>query len=154
MPTRIDFIYMRALLNLFRNVMKYSKWWKIDGISFDCIVNSANFKQGAPKDQPTAVPVPHACAQPHHAGSSGHRHWGSEAWDSPCFRKPLTSCRGECKAVYQVPAPHNTCGSCWLGTARQFSHDMRGEGGSWFWCMCAPFFNLSFENSKLNCSTA
>jgi len=38
--------------------------------------------------------------------------------------------RVECKAVYQVPAPHNTCGSCWLGTAQQFYHDMRGEGGS------------------------
>ena len=98
------------------------------------------------------MPVPHACAQPHHAGSSSHRHWGSEAWESPCLRKPLTSCRGECKAVYQVPAPHNTCGSCWLGTARQFSHDMRGKGGSWFWCMCAPCFNLSFEKSKLNCT--
>ena len=39
-------------------------------------------------------------------------------------------CRGECKAVYQVPAPHNTCRSCWLGTAQQFYHGMRGEGGS------------------------
>ena len=25
--------------------------------------------------------------------------------------------------------PHNTCRSCWLGTAQQFHHDMRGEGG-------------------------
>ena len=24
-------------------------------------------------------------------------------------------------------------------------HDMRGEGGSWVWCLCAPYFNLSFE---------
>ena len=39
-------------------------------------------------------------------------------------------CRGECKAVYQAPAPHNTCRSCWLGTAQQFYHGMRGEGGS------------------------
>ena len=31
-------------------------------------------------------------------------------------------------------------------------HDMRGEGGSWVWCMCAPYFNLSFENNELNCS--
>ena len=38
--------------------------------------------------------------------------------------------RGECRAVYQAPAPHNTCGSCWLGTAQQFYHDMRGEGRS------------------------
>ena len=32
---------------------------------------------------------------------------------------------------------------------RQFSHDMRREGGSWVWCICAPCFNLSFENSVL-----
>ena len=32
--------------------------------------------------------------------------------------------------------------------------DMRGERGSWVWCMCAPCFNLSFENSELNCSSA
>ena len=61
-------------------------------------------------------------------------------------------CPSECKAVYQAPAPHNTCGSCWLGTAPQFSHEMCGEDGSWVWCMCAPNFNLSFENSDLNCS--
>ena len=24
-----------------------------------------------------------------------------------------------------MQAPHNTCGSCWLGTAQQFYHDMR-----------------------------
>ena len=45
------------------------------------------------------------------------------------FSKTLY-CRGECKAVYQAPATHNTFGSCWLGTAQQFYHDMRGEGGS------------------------
>ena len=39
-------------------------------------------------------------------------------------------CRGDCKAVYQAPAPHNTCESCWLGTAQQFYHNMHGEGGS------------------------
>ena len=29
-PTSKDFTYTRTLLNLFRNVMKYSNWWKID----------------------------------------------------------------------------------------------------------------------------
>ena len=48
----------------------------------------------------------------------------------------------------------NTCGSCWLENVRQLSHDMQGEGGSWVRCMCSPCFNLSFENSELNCSTA
>ena len=48
---------------------------------------------------------------------------------NPRLRK-TPYCRGECNAVHQVPAPHNTCGSCWLGTAQQFHHDMRGEGGS------------------------
>ena len=149
---------MSTLLNLFRNVMKYIKWWKIDWISFDCIENSANVKQGAPKDQPTAVPVPHACAQPITrvvaAADSCFALTGAQKLGGVrVSEKPLTSCWGVCKAVYQVPAPHNTCGSCWLGTARQSSHDMSAEGGSWFWCMCAPCFNLSFEKSKLNCST-
>ena len=35
--------------------------------------NSAILKQEAPKYQHTAVPVPHACAQPYHAGSGSHR---------------------------------------------------------------------------------
>ena len=35
-----------------------------------------------------------------------------------------------CKAVYQAPAPHNTCGRCWLVTAQRFYQDMRGKGGS------------------------
>ena len=48
--------------------------------------------------------------------------------ENPCLQNPY--CRGECKAVYQALAPHNTYGSCWLGTVQQFYHDMRGEGGS------------------------
>ena len=117
-------------------------------------------KQGAHKHQPTARPLPHACAQPYHAGSGSHGqlfrpYWGSSAWHSrrsvsgenPCIKDPFLLRR-------EVPAPHNTCGSCWLGTAPQFSHDVRGEGGSWAWCMCAPCVNWSFENSELNCSTA
>ena len=38
------------------------------------------------------------------------------------------------------------------GNGTAVLHGMRGEGGSWVWCMCAPCFNLSFENSDLNCS--
>ena len=39
-------------------------------------------------------------------------------------------------------------------TAQQFSHDMRGEGGSWIG-VCVPLgLGLSFENSELTCSTA
>ena len=50
-PTSKDFTYTRALLNLCRNVMKYSNWWKIVWTQFDCISenyleNSANLKQG------------------------------------------------------------------------------------------------------------
>ena len=48
--------------------------------------------------------------------------------ENPCLKNPY--CGGECKAVYQAPALHDTSGSCWLGTAQQFHHDMRGEGGS------------------------
>ena len=35
--------------------------------------NSAILKQEAPEDQLMAVPVPHACAQPYHAGSGSYR---------------------------------------------------------------------------------
>ena len=60
--------------------------------------NSANLEQLAHTHQPTAWPVPHACAQPRHAGSGSHGqlsrpNWGSSAWHSrrsvngenPCF---------------------------------------------------------------------
>ena len=120
---------------------------------------TSKLKQGAHIHQPTAWPLPHACLQPYHAGSGSHGqlfrpHWGSSAWHS-C--RPVTGENPRTKDPFlprRVPAPHNICGSCWLGTARQFSHDMRGEGGSSVWCMCAPCFNLSFENIELNCSTA
>lgn len=32
--------------------------------------------------------------------------------------------RGEGKAVYPGPASHNTRGTCWMGTAQQFYHDV------------------------------
>ena len=35
---------------------------------------------------------------------------------------------------------------------REAEKETRGEDGSWVWCMCTPCFNLSFENSDLNCS--
>ena len=73
--------------------------------------------------------------------SGSHRqlfrsYWGPPTWHSrrvndrvePASQNPY--CRGEGKAVYQAPAPHNTCGSCWLGTAQRFHHEMRGESGS------------------------
>ena len=47
-------------------------------------------------------------------------------------------CRGECKALLKAPAPRNTRRSCWLGTARHFSHDMRGKGGSGVTLICVP----------------
>ena len=89
--------------------------------------NSANLKQGAHIHQPTAGPVPHACAQPYHGGSDSHRQLLMNG-ENPRLKNPY--CRGVSKAVYQVPAPPNTCGSCWLETAQQFYHEMRGEGRS------------------------
>ena len=49
-----------------------------------------NLKQGANIHQPTAWPVPHACAQPYPPGSDSHGqlfcpYWGSSAWHS-CAR--------------------------------------------------------------------
>ena len=72
-------------------------------------------------------------------------YWGSSAWHSRRvnergkFRVSKTLyCRDECKALLWAPAPHNTCGSCWLGTARHISHDMRGEGWSGVTLICVP----------------
>ena len=67
------------------------------------------------------------------ARSGAHKHGkviGVMNRVNPHLKNPWAYCRSECKAVYQASAPHNTCGSCWLGTAQQFYHDMRGEGGS------------------------
>ena len=56
---------------------------------------------------------------------------------SPLVSKTLY-CRGECKALLKAPAQRNTRGSCWLGTARLFSKDMRGKGGSGVTLICVP----------------
>ena len=94
---------------------------------------TSKLKQGTHILQPTAWPLPHACAQPYHASSGSHGqlfrpYWGSSAWHS---RRSVTGENPSLpRRVLQVPPPHNTCGSCWLRTAL---HDMRGEGGSWSW---------------------
>ena len=81
--------------------------------------------------------------------------------ENPRVSKTLC-CRGECKALLQAPAPHNTCGSCWLGTARQFSHHMLREGGSGVTLICVPVTasrkrkteqNLIFRYNFIQCST-
>ena len=68
---------------------------------FYCIENSANLKQETHIHQPTAGPVPHACAMQYQEGSSSHRqlfcpYWGPPAWQSrwvnePASQKPLTA---------------------------------------------------------------
>ena len=96
-------------------------------------------------------------------------YWGSSAWHSRRVNERGKSrvsktlyCRGECKALLWAPAPHNTCGSCWLGTARHFSHDMRGEGWSGVTLICVPVVapgkrkteeNLIFHDNFIQCST-
>ena len=69
MPKSKGFTYTHAPFNLFRNIMKYSNWWKIDWTWFDCIESSANLKQVEHIHQPTAGPVPHACAPPYRTRS-------------------------------------------------------------------------------------
>ena len=49
--------------------------------------SKTNLQQGAHIHQPTAWPVPHACAQPYHPGSGSHGqqfrpYWGSSVWHS------------------------------------------------------------------------
>ena len=46
---------------------------------------TSRLKQGAHLRQPTAWPLPHACAKPYHVGSGSHGqlfrpYWGSSAW--------------------------------------------------------------------------
>ena len=53
-----------------------------------------------------------------------HSRWVNER-GKPAFQKPLTAEKQSIKRQL-----YTTCGSCWLGTAQQFHHDMRGEGGS------------------------
>ena len=59
-------------------------------ISGNYLENSANLEQGAHIHQPTAWPIPHACAQPRHAGSGSHAqlfrpNWGSSENGKPVF---------------------------------------------------------------------
>ena len=86
-------------------------------------------------------------------------HWGSTAWHGhrsvtgkTCVQRPFTAEVSplQCKCQFHTT---QSCGSCWLGTTLQLYHNMCGEGGSQIWCMCARCFNLSLENSELNCST-
>ena len=85
---------------------------------------------------------------PIHMTSAVAAYWGSSAWHSS---RSVSRMPGR---VLKMPAPHKTCGSCWLRTTQQFSQDMRGKGRSWVWCVCALCFNLPFENSELNFSNA
>ena len=58
-------------------------------------------------------------------------YWGSSAWNTQINGQSSDECIiGSCKAILQASAPYNNCGSCWLGTAWQFSYGMRWEGGS------------------------
>ena len=66
-----------------------------------------------------------------------HSRWVNER-GKPASQKPFTAevnakqspGNQAAPAAPPAPAPHNTCGSCCRGTAKQFHHDMRGEGGS------------------------
>ena len=83
-----------------------------------------------------------------------HRHRiavGSMNGENPRLKCPLLLRLVQSTTLSASSAPHNTYGICWLGTARQFSHDLRGV------CVCVPLaLSLSFENSELtlNCSPA
>ena len=100
----------------------------------------------------------HAHSHITQAGSHRQRfrsYWGSTAWHGhrsvtgeTCVKRPFPA---EVSPLSASSTPHMW--SCWLGTAQQLYHNMSGEGRSRVWCMCAPYFNLSFENSELNCST-
>ena len=113
MPSGKDFTFTRALLNLFRNVMKYSYWWKIDW--FDCFENSANLKQGKHIHQPTAGSVPHACAQSYHAGSGNCRQLFHPYWGPPARQSHWVNERG--KPTSQKPRSTGTCSTVTLNSS-------------------------------------
>ena len=71
--------------------------------------------------------------------------------ESKNVEKPVSS-REWCNAFLLAPAPHNTCGSRLLGSARHF-FDMRGEVLPWVGVYLPLALSLSFENSELNGST-
>ena len=55
---------------------------------------------------------------------------------SPSIKDPLLPRRVQSTPVSASSTQHP--GSCWLGTARHFSHDMRGKGGSGVTLICVP----------------
>ena len=69
-----------------------------------------------------ARPVPNACAQPYHQGHGSHEKLFTLI-RAHVFKGPLLPRQLESTPL--SPAQHNTYGSCWLETARQFSHGMR-----------------------------
>ena len=59
-------------------------------------LNSTALKIEQTIDQPIAESIPHACAQPYHGGSGGHRklfrpYWGPPAWQTCWLHEPLTA---------------------------------------------------------------
>ena len=71
--------------------------------------------------------------------------------ENPCLKPPTS----EASAKHSFNPQLYTTLVWSLGTARQFSNDIRGEGGSWVnVCVPALALSLSFENSELNRSTA
>ena len=83
-----------------------------------------------------------------------HKHgiaFGSVNEENPCLKPPTSEASTKHSFKPQLHTTH-----VWnLATARQFSNDMRGEGGSWVG-VCAPALalSLSFESGELNRSTA
>ena len=110
-------------------------------------------------DTPTCHYLMHVHSHIMRAGNHGqrfHPYWGWTGWHGhwsvtreTCVKRPFPA---EVSPLSASSTQH-----MWellsQGTAPQLYHDMRGEVRSQVWCMCAPCFNLSFENSELNCST-
>ena len=76
---------------------------------------------------------------------------GLKNGENPCLKGPLKP-----RVVQSIPLSARTTEHMWALFVRNRTAVFRHARGSPImgWCMCAPCFSFSFENSELNRSTA
>ena len=145
MPKNKYFTYIHALFNLFRNVMNYSNFWKIDWTLFDWI--SEYCLEGAHLHQPThahiyiarAVAVTDSCL----AFIGAHQHGiavGLMNEENPCLKEPLLQ-----NSVQSTPYSASSTQHMWelLAGNRTAVLPPHTRGRRIIdWCMCAPCFKI------------
>ena len=109
-----------------------------------------NLQQGSHIYQPTAWPVPHACAEPYHPGSGNQPF--RPYWDSLAWHGRRTLCKG--KAVFRgLLLPRRLLSTPLSTSSTQHMmellavrmHEVLARPSAW--CMCAPCFKIVFLNA-------